>query len=42
MIGIGILTMFIGYAIIYWAINAFEGKSQNPFITYIFPWAGAH
>lgn len=42
MTAIGLLLAFFGYAIIYWALNAIQGNSQQSFITYVFPFAGAH
>lgn len=37
--GIGLIMMLYGYAIIYWGVNAIQGKPQDKFVTYIFPFA---
>lgn len=37
MAGIGIIVMYIGYAIVLWGVNSFQGNSQAPFISQIFP-----
>lgn len=37
MAGIGLFLITIGYAIIYWGVNAIQGKKQKPFVSYIFP-----
>jgi len=37
MIGIGLVMSAFGYAIIFWGINAIQGKDQPPFMTYVFP-----
>jgi len=37
MIGIGLFIIVIGYSIIYWGINAVQGKDQDSFMSYIFP-----
>jgi hypothetical protein len=35
--GLGLIIMYIGYAIIYWGVNAIQGKRQDTFVTYILP-----
>lgn len=39
MTGIGIILIYLGYAIYYWALNAIQGKSQDSFAHYILPFA---
>ena len=39
MTAIGLFSMFLGYCLIYWALQAFEGNQQDSFVTYIFPGA---
>ena len=39
MSGLGIIVMYVGYAVIYWALQAFQGNSQDSFISYILPFA---
>lgn len=38
MTGLGIITGYIGYAVLVWAIQAFGG-TQDSFSSYIFPFA---
>ena len=37
MAGVGLIVAVIGYAILYYGINAIQGKSQGAFITYVLP-----
>jgi hypothetical protein len=37
MIGIGLFIIVIGYSIVYWGINAVQGKQQDNFMSYILP-----
>lgn len=38
MAGLGLVVMFIGYTVIFWAVQAIQRKDQAPFTHYIFPW----
>lgn len=39
MTGIGIIILYWGYACVSWGVNAFQGNSQSPFVSQIFPFA---
>lgn len=39
MTGIGLLFTSLGYSIVYWGVQAIQGKSQGAFTTYLFPFA---
>ena len=39
MMGLGIVVMYLGYAILYWAIEAIQGNSQDSLSSYIIPFA---
>lgn len=39
MTGIGLILVAIGYAIVYWGIQAIQGNQQDSFISYVFPFA---
>ena len=37
MMGVGMIVMYLGYAIIYWGVNAIQSKSQPSFVSYLIP-----
>ena len=39
MTGIGLLLIYLGYAIIYWSLNSIQGNQQDSFAKYLFPFA---
>lgn len=39
MAGVGLLIAFIGYAVLYYGVNAIQGNSQGSFVSYVFPFA---
>lgn len=39
MIGVGMFTMFLGYCILYWGVNAIQSKDQASFVQYLLPFA---
>lgn len=39
MTGLGMIVLYLGYAVIYWAIQSFQGNSQDSFISYLIPGA---
>lgn len=39
MTAIGLFVFFLGYAVLYWGLQAVQGNSQQSFVTYIVPWA---
>lgn len=39
MAGIGLVVMYLGYAMAYWALQSIQGKPQTHFVTYLLPFA---
>jgi uncharacterized membrane protein YdbT with pleckstrin-like domain len=39
MSGIGLIVSYLGYAVLYWALQSFQGNQQSSFISYILPFA---
>lgn len=37
MSGIGLVVSYIGYCILYWALQSIQGKTQPSFAKYLFP-----
>ena len=37
--GLGMIVMYVGYAILFWTIQAFQGNSQDSFTSYLLPFA---
>lgn len=37
MTGVGLLLIVLGYAIVYWGVQAIQGKPQGSFVSYVFP-----
>ncbi len=35
--GLGLIVSYIGYAVLYWTIQAFQGNSQDSFTSYLLP-----
>lgn len=35
MAGVGLVIAFVGYAILYYGINAIQGHSQKTFVSYL-------
>lgn len=39
MMALGMIVFLFGYASLYWAIQAIQGKSQNAYLSYLLPFA---
>ena len=39
MTGVGIVLFFVGYAVLYWGVNAIQSNTQTPFVESVFPFA---
>lgn len=37
MAGIGLLVSYLGYAVVYWALESIQGNAQPSFSNYLFP-----
>jgi hypothetical protein len=37
MTGVGLFMISLGYAIVYWGIQAIQGNPQGSFVSYLFP-----
>jgi hypothetical protein len=37
MIAVGMVMLLFGYAVIYWALLALQGKTQPSFVKYVMP-----
>jgi len=39
MMGLGMFLFLFGYASLYWAIQAIQGKTQSAYLSYLLPFA---
>lgn len=39
MTGVGLFMVALGYAIVYWGVQAIQGHTQGSFVSYLFPFA---
>lgn len=42
MTGLGLILLQIGYAVVYWGLQAIQGNSQDSFVSYVLPFASKY
>lgn len=41
LLGFGLMIAYLGYAILYWGVEAIQGKPQDSFASYLLPFLAA-
>lgn len=42
MTGLGLILIQLGYAVVYWGLQAIQGNPQDNFVSYILPFASKY